>query len=318
MRVLTTIATALLLALPCVAQAWDAGGHMLIDEIAARRLKPEVAGKVEALLPLLDNRFNGGHPYNLVTVGTWMDDMRRMPGYSWAAWHYIDLPCDNSGAFVEPPPPHALWAIDQALEVLNNHAASANDRAEALGWLIHLVADVHQPLHTATHRDRGGNGYLIAPLTPSGHVSNKPLNLHWFWDAAYRFAAPEGHIAELWPVPSEDERPTRPGEPGVIAEQATALLNEHPPGGMAMLSGPDAANPRAWVRDTHNLACQHGWPPGPPPADYEAARLTPQFVQASHEIVGKQIVLAGCRLADLLNRVFSETKADGGSANSAK
>ena len=94
-----------------VASAWDDGGHLLVNEIAARRLHPKVAARANALLELLDRRYNGNRAYNLVTAGTFMDDLRAMPGYAWSKWHYIDLECEespalNPGEFREPAPPH--------------------------------------------------------------------------------------------------------------------------------------------------------------------------------------------------------------------
>lgn len=309
-RLIFAFTAALLFFLPAPdARAWDAGGHLLIDEIAARRLEPGVAKKIEALLPLVDSRFNGGRPYNLVTVGAWMDDMRGLgKDYTWSAWHYIDVAVgENEAGFVEPPPPHALWALDAACAQLRSRDASAAERAQAVAQVIHLVADIHQPLHTATRDDRGGNNYLIAPLVPSnGSHRSRPVNLHWFWDGAYRFAAPDGTITELWTVPQVEERPAGPRADGVIAQQAAALLAKYPPETLGGLTGAAARNPRAWARESYALACRHGWPSGPAPSDYEAARLTPQFVQSAHEIAERQIVLAGCRLANLLNTLFSD------------
>jgi hypothetical protein len=304
------MAVFLLFLLAPEAGGWDAGGHMLIDEIAAKRLEPGVAIKIEALLPLLDSRFNEGHPYNLTTVGAWMDDMRGLgKQYTWGPWHYIDIPVGGNGAeLVEPPPPHALWALDAALTLLRSEDASAPARAQALAQVIHLVGDIHQPLHTATRNDNGGTSYLIAPLVASnGSHHSKPVSLHWFWDGAYRFAAPDGTITELWSVPTQDERPAGPGADGVVAQQAARLFAKYPPQTLGDLTEAKARDPRVWVRESHTLACLHGWPDGPPPADYEATRLSPQFVQCAHEIAERQIVLAGYRLADLLNALFSES-----------
>ena len=275
--------------------AWDDGGHLLIGEIAARHLRPEVLSKLEPLLALLDPRYNEGHPYNIVTAGTWMDDMRGMPGYPWATWHYIDFssePATTSTAG-EPPPPHVLWAVEQAGKVLRMPEADARRRAEALGQLIHLIGDIHQPLHATDRTDHGGTGYLLAPFGSSGR---SPKTLHGFWDAAYRYASREGRIIELWPAPSRSNRPSAANISGVIAEQATALLAKYPP----PTTSQELA-PRAWAMESYSLARRHGWPPGPRPAEYEAGRLTPDFVAAAHEIAARRVVLAGCRLAEFLN-----------------
>lgn len=293
---------ATLLSITTAAQAWDDGGHLLIGEIAARQLRPEVVKKMDALLPLLDTQFNDGRPYNLVTAGTWMDDMRGLgQAYLWKTWHYVDVPCAGA-SFVEPPPPHALWALDQATAVLRSKSAEPKARAEALGQIIHLVGDIHQPLHTADRHDAGGNGVHLAPLTDP---DPGPSNLHAFWDAAYRYDATDGRITELWPHPSLHSRPQSVNEPSILAEQANLLLKNAPP----TTATPTSKQPwHEWARETHTLACQSGWPKETPNANTGTVQLTPTFVHAAHQIATQQIVKAGTRLAALLNEMLGENK----------
>ena len=301
---LSFLALALVVFRPVPVQAWDDGGHMLVCEIAARRLLPETAARIAPLLPLLENRFNDGHPYNLITVGTWMDDMRKTPGYAWGKWHYINLPVkpapvSDTVPFPDAPPPHVLWALDQALGLLRSPGHDDSQRAVALAQVIHFVGDLHQPLHVADRSDRGGTDFLIAPLTAAPHG---PMQLHAFWDAAYRYAAPGGTITELFPPVSHAARPGGPSSPGVIAEQATALLLKHPPETLSALTAHPTVHD--WAVESFLEGCNHGRPPVAPPANYEAVQLTPEFVAAANDIAQKRIILAGCRLAALLNELF--------------
>ncbi|MEI6562431.1 MAG: S1/P1 nuclease [Verrucomicrobiota bacterium] len=275
---------ALLFIATAAAHAWDAGGHQLIDAIAARKLRPEVVQQIDALLPLLDARFHQGRPYDFVAAGTWMDDMRGLGrDYKWARWHYIDIPCEGD-RFVEPPPPHALWALDQATEVLRNKNAEPKARAEALGQIIHLVGDIHQPLHVADRKDRGGNDVPIAPFATSG---SGPKNLHAFWDEAWRYDAQKGQITEMQ----------------FISTPSLALYKE----ATACILVPFAW--RAWAYETHAIACENGWPQKGVSGDQDApVQLTPAFVHAAHEIALKRIALAGERLAALLNDLLGEGK----------
>ena len=66
----------LALFLPALAQAWDAAGHMLVGEIAWQQMTPAAREKAAALVQPLDTRFTEGRPYNFITAGCWMDDMR--------------------------------------------------------------------------------------------------------------------------------------------------------------------------------------------------------------------------------------------------
>ena len=295
--------TALLTITVTAVQAWDDGGHLLIGEIAARQLRPEVVKKMEVLLPLLDTKFNDERPYNLVTVGTWMDDMRGLgQTYLWKTWHYVDVPCAGCRAYTVPPPPHALWALDQATAILRNPSADPKARAEALGQIIHLVGDIHQPLHTADRNDSGGNGMRLDPLTdsPSG-----PSNLHAVWDATYRYDAQAGIISELWPRPLLYSRPQTVNAPGVIAEQASLLLKK----ALKIGATPTSKQPwHDWAYETHMIACQSGWPQEAPDAATGKVQLTPAFVHTAHEIATQQIVKAGTRLAALLNELLGENQ----------
>ena len=137
------------LACPLRSRAWDPTGHMLVDQIAWENTKPEVRARVTALVAKLENKYNNHTPYNFITAGCYMDDMRAAPGYAYSKWHFIDVPytADGSG-YAEPQPPHVVWAIEQAAStLLKNPAAPDDQKAEAVAMLMHFVGDVHQPLH---------------------------------------------------------------------------------------------------------------------------------------------------------------------------
>jgi len=301
-KLFLTIALFLIATVAC--QAWDDNGHLLIDEIAARKLKPEIIKKMEALIPLLDTRFSEGTPYNLVTAGLWLDDMRALgKDNPWSTWHYIDVPCDGN-SFREPPPPNAFSALEQATTVLQSKYAAPKLRAEALAQIMHIVGDIHQPLHTATRSDRGGNDVPISPLILG---ESNPSNLHAFWDAAYRYDAPHNQIIHLWRPLNRRSRPHSAGEPGVIAEKALAFIAQAPEPPPVP---PHAREPwRKWTRETHAIACKYGWPQEAFDQSLGLVTLTPAFVRASHEIATQQIVTAGERLAALLNELLADAPA---------
>ena len=298
----TFLAAALSALLTTAAQAWDDTGHLLIAEIAAQRLRPEVLHKMEELTPLLDTHFSGGRPYNVITAAVWLDDLRALgQANPWKTWHYIDVPCAGS-TFTEPPPPHALWALDQAVPVLRSPEATPQARAEALAQVMHIVGDIHQPLHTATRNDRGGNGVSLVPVGGPGG----PANLHAFWDAACRYDVLEGRITELLERPGRATRPQEPGEMGVVSVGARTLLAEAAKHPEAPAVPADQHPWRQWARETHTLACQSAWPAPETPQINGPQQLTPEFVHQSHELALQQILKAGTRLGDLLNDVLGE------------
>jgi hypothetical protein len=166
----------LLMANPGTASAWGLQGHHLIAENAMGRLSPAARAEVERLLALEPGA-------TLASVSTWADETRSP---STAAWHYVNLPRDSdcryeaarsciSGNCV-------VGAIDRQAAILASKAPD-EQRLKALKYLVHLVADVHQPLHAGFADDRGGNSYQI-------QAYGRGTNLHALWDSA---------LIEQWP-----------------------------------------------------------------------------------------------------------------------
>ena len=290
-------------AFAATAQAWDGAGHMLVGQVAWEKMTPAARARAAELVALIDGKFNGGKPYNFVTVGCWMDDLRSLPKkeYPWTAWHYIDgEKTDDGSAFKLPPPPHVVSAIGVNLGTLRDASSTNEKRAEALGQLIHWIGDIHQPMHTTTwKKDRGGNGYLIYGVPFSDLIMGQSSNLHTYWDKAFRFTAADGKTVEAWKAPAQ--RPGAPGE-GIIAERAKELIAEFPI--LEELKLP--ADAEAWARESHIVGCKNAYPPGEHTTEIEVRKLEPDWVQATRKIAERRIVVAGNRLAALLNDVLGK------------
>jgi hypothetical protein len=290
---------------PFVAGAWDQAGHMLVDQIAWEQMKPAARARAAELVKSLDSRFNEGQPYNFVTAGAWMDDMRGLGrDYQWAKLHYIDIPWTENGVPTEiPEGPSVLTGIADSLKTLRDPQATPAQRTEALGMLAHFVGDIHQPLHTTErNHDRGGNTYLIAGVPFSDLRTKQGKNLHTFWDKAFRFDGVDDKIVETWTAPDVSERPKAPGE-GAIAEQAKKIKAEFPREKLPELAGPVDA--LAWAKETYAVGCKSAYPPGDPPENVEVRELTPEFVHEAHEVANRRIALAGYRLGALLNALLA-------------
>lgn len=300
----TTLATFLAAA---TAHAWDAGGHMLTGQIAWELSTPETRRAVGEMVATLDNRFNAAQPYNFVTVSCWMDDLRSLPkkDYPWSAWHYVDSDKSEDGRhFKVPEGPNVVWAIGENLKTLRNKQSPADERAKALGMLFHWLGDIHQPLHTTTWNDRGGNGYLISGVHFSDLMPGMVANLHTYWDKSFRFDVRDGMVVELWAVPKPGARP-KPGE-GIIADEARELMKRFPRAALTELTQP--GNAEAWARESHLIGCKSAYPPGPHPGNTAAPRISPEFAHGAYEIAGRRVVVAGYRLAALLNGLFDGKK----------
>src|SRR5580693_6933733 len=154
----------MLLLWPSPAHAWGCKGHQTVALIAEKHLTPEAKQFVLKLLTENPadaklNSYCGGERRDLMAdVSTWADDVRgeRKIG----PWHYIDIP---RGSQREPLEKYCgqdgcvTRAISEQLAILKDARADAGKRAEALRYVIHFVGDLHQPLHTITNADEGGN-----------------------------------------------------------------------------------------------------------------------------------------------------------------
>src|SRR5262249_28509789 len=176
----------LVLAFSAPALAWGPQGHRMVGDIAARYLGPETKAQVSELLNY--DRLADGEPSGRRTVGevaNWADEIKDFPwGKRRASWHYDDASlcgdadyskyCRNGRC--------ASAQLVRQIEVLRDPRARPRARNEALKWIVHLVGDIHQPLHAADHRDRGGN---LVKVSFFGERDNPPygsLNLHAVWD----------------------------------------------------------------------------------------------------------------------------------------
>lgn len=157
----------LLLLIAGPALPWGEKGHRVVAMIASERLSPEARRGVRDLL--------GSE--SLVEVSTWADEIRRYRPET-GPWHYINVPmeardpdilsfCPSGGCVVSK--------IDDFRSVLTNPRASSENRREALKFLVHLVGDLHQPLHVGDRNDKGGNTTQLVYF-------GTPTNLHRVWD----------------------------------------------------------------------------------------------------------------------------------------
>jgi len=133
--------------------AWGTQGHQVIALIAEQQLTPKATELVRKLLALEPGA-------TLASISTWADEHRNP---ATAPWHHINFPqnsCTYDAACDCPDGNCVVAAIDKQLDVLASNAPEEK-RLTALKYVVHLVADVHQPLHAGYGEDRGGNTYQL-------------------------------------------------------------------------------------------------------------------------------------------------------------
>lgn len=161
-------ATVILLA-PTPALAWGKTGHRVVAALADAHLSGLAQAHVRELLGV----------ESLDEAATWPDEMRSDPAVFWqrtaSPWHYVTL---NGMTYDEAPSEgDALEALERFSATLKSPSATLADKQLALRFIVHLVADLHQPLHAGRCCDRGGNDVKVKWF-------GRETNLHAIWDSA--------------------------------------------------------------------------------------------------------------------------------------
>lgn len=264
-RYLTTCLALLAAALahPAPALAFGADGHRIVADLAARQVAPQTARRIAALL--------GAEAQDgLPGIAMWADEMRELPEWRWTApLHYVNFPRGECAYRPDRDCPGdrcVVAAIAGQARTLADTGRDAEVRLQALKFLVHFVADVHQPLHAGYADDRGGNTFQLFYLGQGG-------NLHALWDGGLLRA---------------DRSPWQARSARLAA------------------ASPDAATawsaraPVAWAEESCRLIESAGVYPRRP------GRLPRGYLATQLPVVERQLVLAGSRLAALLDAALAD------------
>ena len=202
--------TALLLCsvLSSPALAWNDGGHMMVAKIAYDKIStenPMAKIEIDRLLALqIAPARSTDNSSDFVSAAHWADDIKHAPGFTQTAdEHFIDYPYSNDGTPLPtrlPKSVNIVTALTKYVGILQSPFSSDSDKATALRFVIHLVGDIHQPLHCVSrvsasypHGDLGGNKVLIGQ--PLNELPSE-ITLHSFWDGGLgSFPHKAGHVA---------------------------------------------------------------------------------------------------------------------------
>lgn len=170
--IITTFIT--LMALPVLgtfvsshAALWGRVGHFITGEIAQEYLNEQATERVNEIL--------GDMTWDEATV--WMDVVRRTPEFRHtASWHWVTIPDGMTYEEAEKNPDgDVIEATERKIALLKSGELSGDDELHAILMIIHMIGDLHQPLHVGTGEDRGGNDVRVEWL-------GRSTNLHSLWD----------------------------------------------------------------------------------------------------------------------------------------
>lgn len=163
------IASLLAVSMPLQVHAWGPEAHRAAAAIAAERLCQPAAQELERLL--------GGQA--LAEASTWPDRIRGESRWAHTRdWHYVNIADDEPFSVLADKAPgrgRLLQAIRDNLARLADTDRDDVSRRHALAFVLHLVADLHQPLHVGRAEDRGGNLRNVS-------FAGRETNLHRLWD----------------------------------------------------------------------------------------------------------------------------------------
>ena len=273
---LRALALALALTAAARADAWSTPGHRVVAAIAEERLSPDARALVREIL--------GSTPMSDPDVAGWAD-AQRDPATK--PWHYVNVPMGAAGydADRDCPRGECVVAAIARAETRLRDARSALDRADALRWLLHLVADVHQPLHAGDRGDRGGNDLPTRRARGRG----QPGNLHRVWD--FDVVGPVLRGRDAAAAGRELARSMRDRDAAAWASDL---------------------DPAAWATDSHALARRIYVELGALPRDGAIVLLPRSYARDQRPRVEAQLRKAGVRLAAILDRIARARAGAGG------
>ncbi|NND53142.1 MAG: S1/P1 nuclease, partial [Flavobacteriaceae bacterium] len=147
---------------------WGRTGHRVIGEIAETHLKNSTKRKIKKLL----------QSKSLAFTSTFADEIKADRRYDeFFTWHYINMPLDSQYEnATKNEKGDMVTGIDFCKKVISDKNSSESDKIFYLKLLIHLVGDLHQPLHIGLEEDRGGNDFKVQWFGADS-------NLHRVWDS---------------------------------------------------------------------------------------------------------------------------------------
>ena len=287
--------------------AWNRAGHMVTGAIAYGTLEERSPETLQAVVDLLRS-----HPhfeslwrselqrgfvpsgerdlYLFMLAARWADDIRGEEDFDHPSWHYVNLPLRAEGdptPLREPNPENVLVALQEN----RDRVSSRRDRSErsvALGWLFHLVGDLHQPLHAVQlfserypRGDRGGTLFEVQASRGRGTI-----HLHRFWDGliqgSQRFRS--------------------------VRNRATELRRRGGLGWQDLEGEIQVESFEDWAEESRTLAWELAYRQGrlQEEVDQNRGRLPESYGRDVQGAAEERAVLAAYRLAALLERLFSQ------------
>jgi S1/P1 Nuclease len=281
---------------PKAAFGWHDLGHMIVGDIAEKILESDKKTK-DAIAEII-----GIEPMSVSAI--WPDLVKKDDRFKdFAPLHYLNIG--------DSAPQSALTALKSFQKIMQNQQSSREAKMIAYRYVVHIIGDIHQPLHVGDKSDLGGN---LCKVFVVQKFSKKTSNLHAVWD---------GLLVELIGQSYVNQEYIN-GSHKVIAEK---LMTEQ----SATLKNPQVVDIDGWMTESNNLMRKSAYPAQPirmvngkvvrpyckpndawgTIQDKDVPTVDTKFIDERSPIVKAQLVLAGARLAAYLKETFSSSNSTG-------
>lgn len=239
--------------------AWGQKGHDVVAYIAETHLTPTTKAAVESAL---DGK-------SMVYYANWLDDASNTPQYSYSkTWHYKNI---DAGIKYEDMPLNpkgdVVTAINEQINKLKSKKLSSEEEALALKMIIHLVGDIHQPMHMGHLSDLGGNKVYVKYF-------GRDRKLHGIWDTDLV------ESVHNWSYTEWQQQIDR------LSEDAVKVLC--------------GKTPDDWAKETFHYATMvYDQTP-------DGAKISYDYLRFARPIIEQQLLYGGIRLADVLNSIYDQ------------
>ena len=164
----TTIITVLILAASVCSYGWGPTGHRATGLVAEKHLSKKARKALDRIL----------QGQSLAMASTWMDDVRSDSTFDYMAdWHWVTIQDGETyDQSAKNPNGDIIKTLEDVIKELKSGTLNEAEQAQRVRILIHLVGDLHQPLHVGGGTDRGGNDTRVTWFRTDS-------NLHRVWDS---------------------------------------------------------------------------------------------------------------------------------------
>ncbi|QKJ32804.1 S1/P1 nuclease [Mucilaginibacter mali] len=241
--------------------SWGVVGHRTVATIATNHLTPAAQAGIRKLIG----------DTSLADISTWADEVRSAdPAFaSTGPWHYINLPAGyNYDQFItavnNAKAPNVYTALQKCIGDLKSDTTSLRYRRMALKFVVHLVGDLHQPMHVSHAEDQGGN---LVQVTFNGD----PTNLHSLWDS---------RLIARHPLP------------------VSTMVTEYDKATPQEIAKWQADDMMKWLYESYLVSEQIY------AAAAKNPKFTDDYYNIAMPVVQKRLLQAGIRLAGVLNSIY--------------